>query len=116
MKTDGDVRFPGCKLVEYRTVSGKPRIVAECIMPGVEGLQHIYRPDQFRPMTDAERRKIERMREIWAEGDTPEPSSDRDGYRKRLLKRQKARAWGALAAVCAVIAVLSIVGLVWVAS
>lgn len=65
MKIDGDVRFPGCKLVEYQTRSGKPRIVAECIVPGVEGLQHIYRPDQFRPMTDFERRKIELMHRIW---------------------------------------------------
>ena len=71
MKIDGDVRFPGKIVSEYRTGVGKGRIVVECIAPGAEGLQHIYRPDQFRPMTEWERRKIELMRRIW-ETDKPE--------------------------------------------
>lgn len=65
MKIDGDVRFPGKIVSEYRTGVGKARIVVEMIMPGAEGLQHIYRPDQFRPMTEFERRKIELMARIW---------------------------------------------------
>lgn len=46
-KIDGDVRFVGMVRASYFTISGKPRIVVECTIPGVEGLQHIYRPDQF---------------------------------------------------------------------
>jgi hypothetical protein len=65
MKIDGDVRFPGKIVSEYRTGVGKARIVVEMIVPGAEGLQHIYRPEQFRPMTDFERRKIELMARIW---------------------------------------------------
>ena len=71
MKIDGDVRFPGKIVSEYRTGVGKGRIVVECIAPGAEGLQHIYRPDQFRPMTEFERRKIELMHRIWS-AETPE--------------------------------------------
>lgn len=46
-KIDGDVRFEGVVRTSYLTISGKPRMVVECTIPGVEGLQHIYRPEQF---------------------------------------------------------------------
>jgi hypothetical protein len=47
-KIDGDVRFTGVVVAVYKTLSGKERIVVECTIQGVEGLQHIYRPDQFK--------------------------------------------------------------------
>lgn len=47
-KLDGDVRFTGVIVAVYKTLSGKDRIVVECTIEGVKGLQHIYRPDQFR--------------------------------------------------------------------
>lgn len=48
VKIDGDVRFSGVVVAAYQTLSGKPRVVVECTVPGVAGLQHIYRPDQLR--------------------------------------------------------------------
>jgi hypothetical protein len=53
-KIDGDVRFPGVVVGVYETLSGQPRIVVECTAPGVAGLQHIYRPDQFRKLASHE--------------------------------------------------------------
>lgn len=41
-------KFPGIIVSDYCTLSGKRRLVVECIAPGVEGCQHIFAPDQLR--------------------------------------------------------------------
>lgn len=40
--------FPGVVVSTYRTLKGEPRYVVECVIPGVEGCQHIFNANQLR--------------------------------------------------------------------
>jgi hypothetical protein len=72
IKFGGDTAFCGEVKAIYPITSVATgaawRMDVMSIVPGADGLLHIYRPDQFRLMTDEELGKIGRMRAIW-EGD-----------------------------------------------
>lgn len=45
MKTGGSIQHHGEVVSEFKTKAGEPRIVLEFAHP-VEGMLHVYRPDQ----------------------------------------------------------------------
>jgi len=48
-------KWPGEVRAIFNTIAGEPRLVVECIAPGVEGALHIYNPGQLVRMDDADR-------------------------------------------------------------
>lgn len=69
IKTSGDTAFCGEVKAIYPIASviqgAAWRMDVMSIVPGADGMLHIYRPDQFRLMTDDELDRLARMRAIW---------------------------------------------------
>ena len=53
MKMGGSFQHHGYVVSEFTTMAGEPRIVLEFAYP-VDGMLHIYRPDQVRVIDDKE--------------------------------------------------------------